>query len=315
MLNLAWIITVPEKYQNKIDEYEGELKQEVVDRELKETTPLDLARIDAYEAKRLRERTVEEIENFDINNPGLVVHGTYTHKLEGIIKAGLGREKSDNPEDATAHDLEVDLHVVGAKTIVLGERDLARTTQTGFRPGETVFNNENGIYYGVSLYLVSDIFKNLYPEVVDEILKSTAGRPITSNYEHIAVPTKGEEPRNAFRRGGVNYFHSEHNPRGFAVFPSDSSFFYVKFPEGGDEAELLARKLLSARSFNGIVIPEECKILSDLVIKQEDTLKQIVEIQERLLPREERIPCYSTDGKCIYNPLKSPATKWIISIN
>lgn len=286
-----------ENFDSKpVEEYEERLKREVIDRDLKDTTYLDLARIDAYEAKRLRERTAEEIENFDINQPGLAVHGTFPRSLESIIKNGLGR-RSDKNEGDDVHDLEVDLHVIGGKTFTI---DTRKETQAGFGPDETVFNKEDETYRA-PLYLVSDIFKNLYPEVIEEVLKGTSGRPMTSNYEHIAIAPKGERPNSAYgKRGELPY---EDIPRGFVVFPSGNTSFFVEFPKENDEAELLARKLLAFQSFNGIVIPEECKILG-FTIKQADTLKKVIKMQNKLLPKEEQAPCYSTDGKCIYNPLE-----------
>ena len=295
---------MPEKFDSKpVEEYEERLKREAVDRDLKDTTYLDLTRIDAYEAKRLRERTIEEIEKFDINREGLVVHGTYHSNLEMIIKKGLGWRRDERYGDDDLHNVEVDIHVIGAKIINEEDNDLNSTTKIGFRDNETVFWKSNGVYK-LPIYLISDIFKNLYPQVIDEILKGTAGRAQFPSYEQIAIPGKAQEPTHAYTRDEMQDFYEMDNPRGFMVYPSDTSAFFVKLPAENDQAELLARKLLSFQSFNGIVIPEECKI-AGITMKQAEILKQTIEIQDQLLPKEEQMPCYSTDGKCIYNPLKN----------
>ncbi len=260
--------------------------------------------LEGYEIGRLRERTIEEIENFDINKPGLVVHGSGLYSLESIIKNGLGQ--------GNRWDIEVDFHVVGAK-VSLVRKDFwekNKVVKIGFGDNDVLYGHPfPDSTYALPLYLVSDVFEKMYPEVIEVIIAGTSGTPQSSPWEHIAVPRKGLGVKNEYDLGKYDdtQMGSYRDSRGFMAFVSRGASFFVKMPKENNEGEMLIKKLLSPKSINGIVIAKKWtkKIgTEEKVMDQEAILEEVVEIQNRLLPKEEQIPCYSTDGKCLYNPLK-----------
>jgi hypothetical protein len=81
--------------------------------------------------------------------------------------------------------------------------------------------------------------------------------------------------------------------------------FSMEVPDDTEANERAFRQLLSARALSAIVIPDKTSqsVASDLTLGQ--TLEHIINVQNRLLPKDEQLPVYNEQGKCLYNPLTS----------
>jgi hypothetical protein len=107
--------------------------------------------------ERLKMRTPESIESFDVNEEGLAIHGSNLSNLEGILINGF-----DNSSKLGTQDEPLPIHtwynVIGHPA-----SDSGRQTKIGFGLENRKFGGE--------IIFVTDIFKKLWPNLIMGIVK------------------------------------------------------------------------------------------------------------------------------------------------
>jgi hypothetical protein len=272
---------------------------QTIGEERKKITAADVAHEEALLIDRIRNRTAETIEGFDINEDGVAIHGTPLVKLEEILENGLG------PLTKSSH---VDFNLVGAQ---------AYNPDGG--PSKIGFGSDRE-RFGKEIVLATKIFKELWPNWINGIVKkgkatngvfeqleidvdvedltisvraSTEEKVDWKDLEKLPLPEKkiipeiGNEERGTNRQGEVKYGHGR---------------------LGSDYADRrsVARQLLGHWAFDAIVISDQENItpVDRSGFSQDEVLAKVIEIQGKIFPKKEHIPVYNESGKCIYNPLK-----------
>ncbi|EKE20915.1 MAG: hypothetical protein ACD_7C00429G0005 [uncultured bacterium] len=179
----------------------------------------------------------------------------------------------------------------------------------GFGKNEGLFYYKDGVAYDWDrVYLVSSFFKKLYPNLINAIVKDSA--PVNEVLEQIDIKEKYYSP-GIFRQPNIEEFsefdeeYYENDSKYGREYPGGISFSHMS----EKESDLAIKRFLGYWIFDGIVVPYEARNAGKdekgllIVYKQEDMLTKVVAIQNEKLPLEEQLPCYSPNGKCIYNPL------------
>lgn len=273
--------------RKEVGKYEKDLKKEADLRMLRcfDLDYLDLARLEAEEENRLRSRTISQIEAFDINESGLVSHGTKLGNLSSIIKYGLGYDKKGVNKKQAGGELE--FQVIGSRL----QKRQNEVGRFGFRKGEELYYYNGDEGEGKDIYLISDIFRRTWPKQMETIVDESFPRgsdfgqlSVTLNRARISPHIEGNEEPDYVKKTSMDDSPEDEPP------------------------PIFAKKSLGYWAFNGIVIPKSITSYKNegekSQIPQEEILKQVIEIQNKLLRPELQIPIYSSDGKCLYNPLK-----------
>jgi len=275
---------LPKEHQDEFANVEGGfVRKEVVEHEerLEKTAQRfgisegEITRLEAEEEDRLRSRTKESIDKFNINEAGLATHGTFVENLPDILNYGLGYDETRGKGQRVCY------HVIGSKLKYEDEKGKIKSGKFGFGENEQLYTYENQKSF-VEIFLVTDAFKRLWPKHVSNIVKRAKAQD--SNTEHIV-------------------FNSSETT---SLQSSATESMYLDF---GSEGQKQKRKIVGASTYNAIVIPWETRTGTEYMSEpkpQEEVLKQVIEMEKQLLPRLEQIPIYSPDGECLYNPLKDP---------
>lgn len=265
--------------------------------------------------ERLRSRTAEEIESFDINADGLAIHGTRLSQVEGVLRGGLGYKGKDdtiNPSGGIWYNLvghpaqSIDGDVKG---------------KIGFGPDRLRFGNR--------VVFITDIFKQLWPNEVNANLQF-ANEGDNGVFGEICVSLNEDDDDEL--KMGIEYFHT--HPIDWRTYKSVPISNRILIPEFKPELEedynrdgtvkMFAwqgltsnsvetnrrayRQLLSPNALNAIVVSREGNggyTDEERHKPVQEIVDEIIAIQDRLYPKNEQIPIYDEDGKCLYNPLKT----------
>ncbi len=264
--------------------------------------------------ERLRSRKPEEIESFDINADGLAIHGTEVSLVESILRGGIGYKGKDG---SIFYKNGIWYNLVGHAA----NRESEEQKKIGFGPNRTRF--------GKRVIFVTDIFKQLWPNEVNAALTCETGWA-TGGEICVKFPKnpegRGWSDRMAaiFERRGPEIDWSTYKsvpPSNRVLIPEfkpekeevyDSRRGIKSYRKGGLISDSLEtnrrafRQLLSPNTFNAIVVSDDTQQELDGDGKRptKEIVEEIIAIQNKLYPKNEHIPIYSEDGKCLYNPLK-----------
>ena len=181
--------------------------------------------------------------------------------------------------------------------------------------------------------LVTDIFKKLWPNWINAIVKRGVGEQSWQQLD-VRARTRKLDGINSQETKflEVSDWHGWNgkipNSEGLEILPQSEKIIPEAVPEkrieehfepgwsseqfripmkyeGGKhtDADAMAKQLLGHWAFNGIVIPREPRAVRKELLPEE-ALRLIIEIQNRVLPKGEQIPVYDDAGRCLYNPLK-----------
>jgi len=260
--------------------------------------------------ERLKSRSPEAIESFNINEDGLAVHGSDLSNLESILTKGLGWYcLPDGTEKYNA-----DFNLIGVPAV----DDSGHNTKIGF--------GQDRVIFGGQIVFVTDIFKKLWPNLVNGVVKLTSGRVTNGIGGEILVRQGGGDSQEDL--GRVEFYGIDHADwDGLEYLPEPEQLLIPDFKgercyvgedgkksyqageflwEDKEKDKRAYHQLLSCKTINAIVIPDIMRRnrSGDTPPTKEAAIEHIINIQNKLLPKNEQIPVYDEQGKCLYNPLK-----------
>lgn len=261
--------------------------------------------------ERLKLRSPEAIESFNINEDGLAVHGSDLSNLEGILTKGLGWYRL--PDGIEKYN--VDFNLIGVPAV----DNSGHNTKIGF--------GQDRVIFGGQIIFVTDIFKKLWPNLINGVVNLTSGR-VTNGVGGEILVRHGDGDLHE-DLGRIEFYGIDHADWGkLENFPEPEQLLIPEFkgeksyvgkdgkktyeageflPDDKEKDKRAYRQLLSCKTINAIVIPDDMREnrRGDAPPTKEAALEHIINVQNKLLPKNEQIPVYNEQGKCLYNPLEN----------
>jgi hypothetical protein len=289
--------------------------------------------------ERLRLRTPESIESFDINEDGLAIHGSDLSNLESILINGF--------DHSSKLGIQKENFLISVWYNIIGHP----ASRDGHQ-SKIGFGSEN-FRFGGQIIFVTDIFKKMWPNIMNGMVElppvnSTEGVGGEIEVSNISESGFCDERCSinflGINRHQCNWVDLEELPEPDSLlipeFNKEKSYtnskkyvdfkwvdtdkkkktFDIEEPYDTEINQKAFRQLLSAKTLNAIVIPDKIpdsrpsktSVGTDRTTESivstpshEQILKYIISVQNKLFKKNEQIPVYNEQGKCLYNPLKS----------